>query len=65
MLTHHARAPIEMAGGTTFYFVTEGIEAALEQAGAAGGRDVQIAGGVSTVRAYLRAGLVDLRRERS
>jgi len=58
ILTHHPRAPIEMAGGTTFIFVTEGIEAALAQArAAAGDRDVKIGGGVSTVRQYLRAGL--------
>lgn len=60
ILTHHARPPIEMAGGTTFYFVTDGIEAALEQAkAAAGDLDVKIGGGVETVRQYLRAGLID------
>jgi dihydrofolate reductase len=60
VLTHHRRDPIEMEGGTTFIFVTEGIEAALDQARrAAGGRDVKIGGGVSTVRQYLRAGLID------
>ncbi len=60
VLTSHARAPIEMEGGTTFVFVTDGIESALEQAkAAAGGLDVKIGGGVSTVRQYLRAGLVD------
>lgn len=60
VLTHHPRAPIEMEGGTTFVFVTEGIEAALEQAkAAAGDLDVKIGGGVSTVRQYLRAGLID------
>ena len=60
VLTHHARAPIEMAGGTTFHFVTDGIVAALEQAkAAAGGLDVKIGGGVSTVRQYLEAGLID------
>ena len=60
VLTHHARAPIEMKGGTTFVFVTDGIEAALAQArAAAGGRDVRIGGGVSTVRQYVEAGLVD------
>jgi dihydrofolate reductase len=60
VLTHHPRAPIEMEGGTTFIFVTEGIEAALDQArAAAGDLDVKIGGGVSTVRQYLRAGLVD------
>jgi len=60
VLTHHARAPIEMKGGTTFVFVTDGIEAALAQArAAAGGSDVRIGGGVSTVRQYVEAGLVD------
>ena len=60
VLTHHARAPIEMAGGTTFHFVTEGIEAALKKAtAAAGGRDVRLGGGVATLRAYLQARLVD------
>lgn len=60
ILTHYRRDPIEMEGGTTFIFVTEGIEAALEQARkAAGDRDVKIGGGVATVRAYLRAGLID------
>ena len=60
VLTHHPRDPIVMEGGTTFYFVTEGIEAALEQAkAAAGDRDVKIGGGVATVRQYLQAGLID------
>jgi dihydrofolate reductase len=60
VLTHHARAPLAMAGGTTFHFVTDGIEAALDRArDAANGRDVRIGGGVATVREYLRAGLVD------
>jgi dihydrofolate reductase len=60
VLTHHRRAPILMKGGTEFRFVTEGIEAALEQAKtAAGGRDVRVGGGVSTIRQYLRAALVD------
>lgn len=60
ILTHHARAPITMEGGTTFYFVTEGIEAALAQAkAAAGDLDVKIGGGVSTVRQYLLAGVID------
>jgi len=60
VLTHHPRAPIEMEGGTTFIFVTDGIEAALEQAKrAANGRDVKIGGGIATVRQYLRAALID------
>ncbi|MGA0599839.1 dihydrofolate reductase family protein [Caulobacter sp. KR2-114] len=60
ILTHHPRPPIEMQGGTTFHFVTEGIEAALEQArAAAGALDVKIGGGVSTVRQYLLAGAID------
>ena len=60
VLTHHARAPLEMAGGTTFHFVTDGIEAALERAkAAAGGRDVRLGGGVATVRQYLHARLID------
>jgi dihydrofolate reductase len=60
VLTHHPRDPIEMEGGTTFIFVTEGIEAALERAkAAAGDLDVKIGGGVETVRQYLRAGLID------
>jgi dihydrofolate reductase len=60
ILTHHARAPIVMEGGTTFHFVTEGIEAALAQArAAAGGLDVKIGGGVSTVRQYLTERLID------
>ena len=60
VLTHHPHDPIEMAGGTTFIFVTEGIAAALDQAKrAAGGRDVKIGGGVGTVRQYLRAGAID------
>jgi dihydrofolate reductase len=60
VLTHHPRSPLGMAGGTEFRFVTEGIEAALEQAkAAAGGRDVRLGGGVSTIRQYLRAGLID------
>ena len=60
ILTHHARAPIVMEGGTTFHFVTEGIEAALAQAkAAAGDLDLKIGGGVSTIRQYLVAGAVD------
>jgi len=60
VLTHHARAPLKMKGGTEFRFVTEGIHAALEQAkAAANGRDVRIGGGAATVRQYLQARLVD------
>jgi len=60
ILTHHARDPIVMKGDTTFHFVTDGIHAALERAReAAGDLDVKIGGGVSTVRQYLRAGLID------
>jgi len=60
VLTHHARAPVAMKGGTEFRFVTEGIHAALEQAkAAAGGKDVRLGGGVSTIRQYLSAGLID------
>src|ERR1700677_1905592 len=60
ILTHHARAPIVMEGGTTFHFVTDGIEAALAQAkAAAGDLDVKIGGGASTIRQYLLAGAID------
>jgi len=60
VLTHHARAPLELEGGTTFTFVTGGIEAALEQARrAAGGKDVSLSGGANAARQYLVAGLVD------
>jgi len=60
ILTHHAREPIVMKGGTVFHFVTDGIHAALERArDVAGASDVKIGGGVSTVRQYLRAGLID------
>lgn len=60
VLTHHARAPIQMEGGTTFYFVTEGIHAALQRAReAAGGLDIRLGGGTATLRQYLQAGLVD------
>jgi dihydrofolate reductase len=60
VLTHHPRAPLTMAGGTEFRFVTEGIHAALDQAKAAAGNlDVRVGGGVSTVRQYLSAGLID------
>lgn len=60
VLTRHAREPLELEGGTTFTFVTGGIEAALERARrAAGGGDVSLAGGASAARQYLAAGLVD------
>jgi dihydrofolate reductase len=60
VLTHHARAPIRMAGGTTFYFVTDGIHGALERAQAAAqDKDVRIGGGAATIRQYLVAGLID------
>ncbi len=60
VLTHHPRPSLEMKGGTTFHFVTDGIHAAAERAKeAAGGRDVRIGGGVSTVRQFLSAGLLD------
>jgi dihydrofolate reductase len=60
VLTHHDREPIEMAGGTTFYFVTQGFDAALELAhAAAGDDDVDIAGGASTVRQAFAAGSID------
>jgi dihydrofolate reductase len=60
VLTHHQRATIAMAGGTSFHFVTGGIHAALERAvEAAGGKDVRLGGGVATIQQYLRAGLVD------
>jgi dihydrofolate reductase len=60
VLTHHAREPIPMQGGTTFHFVTDGIESALAQARqAARGKDVSLGGGASTVGQYLSAGLVD------
>lgn len=60
VLTHHARAPITMAGGTEFRFVTGGIHDALEQARkAAGDRDIRIGGGAATIRQYLRARLID------
>ena len=59
VLTHHPRESIELEGGTTFHFVTDGIEAALDRAqAAAGAKDVRIGGGVATIRQYLRAGLV-------
>ncbi|HKG35894.1 MAG TPA: dihydrofolate reductase family protein [Solirubrobacterales bacterium] len=60
VLTHHAREPLEMRGGTTFHFVTDGIEAALTQAReAAGGQDVALGGGADVARQYLSARLVD------
>jgi dihydrofolate reductase len=60
VLTHHARKPLEMEGGTIFYFVTDGIESAFKQAQkAAGGKDIRLNGGVSTIRQYLSKGLVD------
>jgi len=60
VLTNHPRAPIEMRGGTTFYFIVDGIEAALGAAHeAAGERDVLVGGGASTIRQYLRASLID------
>jgi dihydrofolate reductase len=60
VLTHYEREPLVMEGGTTFHFVTGGIEEALRLAKeAAGERDVKIGGGVSTVRQYLQAGVVD------
>jgi dihydrofolate reductase len=60
VLTHHARPPLTMAGGTEFRFVTDGIHAALAQAKAAAGeRDVRIGGGVATIRQFLQAGLID------
>jgi dihydrofolate reductase len=60
VLTHHARAPLPMKGGTTFYFVTDGIESALAQARrAAGDRDIALSGGANAAQQYLRAGLVD------
>jgi dihydrofolate reductase len=60
VLTHHARKPLAMQGGTTFHFVTDGAESALKRAReAAAGKDVRIGGGVSTIRQYLVAGRVD------
>jgi len=60
VLTHHPREPLEMQGGTTFTFVADGIESALEQATeAAGGKDVALAGGAETIQQYLATGLVD------
>ena len=60
VLTHHAREPVEMQGGTTFHFVTDGPEAALERArDAAGDKDVLVSGGADVAQQYIRAGLVD------
>jgi dihydrofolate reductase len=60
VLTHHPRASFTMSGGTTFHFVTDGIDKALERAlDAAGGQNVRLGGGVTTIRQYLRAGLID------
>jgi dihydrofolate reductase len=60
VLTHHPRPPLAMEGGTTFYFVTDGLESALRQAKeAANGKDIRIGGGVSTIRQYLTAGQID------
>jgi dihydrofolate reductase len=60
VLTHYAREPLEMEGGTTFHFVTDGIHAALERAReAAHGKDIRVGGGAETIREYLAAGLVD------
>ena len=60
VLTHHPREPLEMLGGTTFVFVTDGVQTALELAREAAGKmDVQIAGGASTIQQFLRAGLLD------
>lgn len=60
ILTHHARPPIEMEGGTTFYFITGGAREALDRAReAAAGMDVRIGGGADTIRQYLREGLID------
>ena len=60
VLTHHARAPLRMKGGTEFRFVTEGVHAALQQAReAAGDRDIRLGGGVATIRQYLSEALID------
>jgi dihydrofolate reductase len=60
VLTHHSRPPLEMAGGTMFHFVTDGVHSALRQArDAARGKDVRIGGGVATIRQFLQARLID------
>jgi dihydrofolate reductase len=59
VLTNHQRASLTMSGGTTFHFVTDGIDALRRAADAAGSRDIRLGGGVATIRQYLRAGLID------
>jgi dihydrofolate reductase len=60
VLTHYEREPVEMKGGTTFHFVTDGVHSALEQAkAAAGDRDIRVGGGPATIRQYLRERLID------
>jgi len=60
IVTHHPRDPVEMEGGTTYHFVTDGIESALEQAKqAAGGKDVMLSGGANVAQQYMAAGLLD------
>jgi dihydrofolate reductase len=60
VLTHHAREPLQLQGGTTFHFVTDGIDSAFEQAReAAGGKDVSLGGGADVAQQYLAAGLID------
>jgi dihydrofolate reductase len=60
VLTHHARPSLAMAGGTTFHFVTDGIQAAFDRAKEAAGKmDIRLGGGVATIRQFLQAGLVD------
>lgn len=60
VLTHHAREPIKMKGGTTFHFITNGIDSALEEAKkAANGKDIRIGGGISTIHQFLHAGYID------
>jgi dihydrofolate reductase len=60
VLTHHARPPLRMKGGTEFFFVTDGIQSALDQArDAAGGKDIRLGGGTATIREYLSAGSID------
>ncbi|HXD48997.1 MAG TPA: dihydrofolate reductase family protein [Gemmatimonadaceae bacterium] len=60
VLTHHARAPLQMQGGTVFHFVTDGIQSALRQArAAAGDKDIRIGGGTATIRQFLEARLID------